>query len=152
MIKGARKQKSGFTLVEVLVVVVIVGVLVAFAVPAYITSKETALNKEAISMLELMFNAEQMLKSETGHYVSCGWGAQPSCKAALNVDVPINSSNWDFTGNNFPGATPPTFYIGAQRKGMNNREWRLWYMNPGKLLQCGWGWPGEHQYCDGVEY
>ena len=52
------RSKKGFTLVEVLIVLVILGVMAGLAIPAYMTSVEKSLKAEALQMLAATRDAE----------------------------------------------------------------------------------------------
>ena len=53
---------KGFTLVELLVVVLIIGVLAAIAVPQYRKALERARGREAMGLVKTMFDAQQYYK------------------------------------------------------------------------------------------
>lgn len=68
MIAKLRRSRKGFTLVELLVVVVVLAVLGAIVVPKFIgagkSSKESALKSD----LQILRNAIQAFYSDTGYY------------------------------------------------------------------------------------
>jgi prepilin-type N-terminal cleavage/methylation domain-containing protein len=64
----ARKT-GGFTLVELMIVVIIVGVLAAVAVPVMSACKEKALHSEPLAVLAAVNSAGQLFFVETG--MSC---------------------------------------------------------------------------------
>ncbi|MBF0386670.1 MAG: prepilin-type N-terminal cleavage/methylation domain-containing protein [Candidatus Omnitrophica bacterium] len=51
--------KQGFTLIEIIVTIVIMGVLVTLAVPRFTSQQERAVFSEGISALQMMFAAQQ---------------------------------------------------------------------------------------------
>jgi type IV pilus assembly protein PilE len=64
-------KSHGFTLVEILVVVAIVAILMAIALPAYNKYVYRGRQIEAKSMLTKLYTAEKLFATETGSYTLC---------------------------------------------------------------------------------
>ena len=83
-----RKKGNGFTLIELLIVMVIIGLLGALVVPKFIgqvgKSKQTA----AKAQIEMLSNALEMYRLDTGKYPPQGEGL----KALINKPGEVN--NW----------------------------------------------------------
>jgi prepilin-type N-terminal cleavage/methylation domain-containing protein len=60
--------KDGFTLVELLTVVLILGILAAFAIPSYTRAVATSQAKEAAALVEAVSRANQMYKVDYKTY------------------------------------------------------------------------------------
>ncbi|MCX5699028.1 MAG: prepilin-type N-terminal cleavage/methylation domain-containing protein [Candidatus Omnitrophica bacterium] len=69
-------KRKGYTLVEILVVVVIIGILVALGLPNYGMIKEKSLNREAKATLALIRAAEKIYRMEQGYYYPAPAGPQ----------------------------------------------------------------------------
>ncbi len=138
------KFLTGFTLIELIVVMVIIAILASLAVPTYTKTAEKTKNKEARTMIQLIYQAERMHRLESGSsggYVSCG--STDNCNNKL--DLSINSQDWDFTAAANPGS-PPTVTITATRQGSDGRTISLSSNNPDNYT-CSSTEPDKH-YCD----
>lgn len=65
-------SKKGFTLVELMVTIVIVGILIASAVPVYHTWRNRAYGSEAVIMLKQLINAEIAYYLEHDEFFQAG--------------------------------------------------------------------------------
>lgn len=63
-----KKNKKGFTLVELMVVVVIIGILVAIAIPVYNSVTNSAKEKTCVANLRTLVEASSMYLAKYGNY------------------------------------------------------------------------------------
>ncbi|MGL5186529.1 MAG: type II secretion system major pseudopilin GspG [Plesiomonas shigelloides] len=71
-----RTPQSGFTLLEVMVVIVILGVLASLVVPNLLGNKERADQQKVVSDLTALENSLDMYKLDNGQYPSTQQGLQ----------------------------------------------------------------------------
>jgi len=96
-----KKHNKGFTLVELLVVLVIIAILGAVATPIYLYNTKRAKASEAIAMMALIRQAERDFKSNHDLYFDVA-------SNAIQNDVPQNApSAAGVVAVADSGATPP---------------------------------------------
>jgi type IV pilus assembly protein PilE len=78
MMKGGR----GVTLIEVMVVVAIVGLLAAIAIPAYNDYVTRSRRSDAFTALETVRSAQEMYRAERGFYAGA-IGSLPGCSSGM---------------------------------------------------------------------
>ncbi|MDD5562063.1 MAG: prepilin-type N-terminal cleavage/methylation domain-containing protein [Candidatus Omnitrophica bacterium] len=123
-------KKRSFTLIELLIVIVIIGVLAALAFPGFSTSKERALDREARSSLGLIQAAEKIYKMESGFYYppSGSTSVVSNINTYLKVSLPSAGISWTYTVNG------PASQSTATRVGSGGRVWTL--TNTGSTPTC----------------
>lgn len=98
-------DERGFTLIELMVVIGILGILMAIAVPTFLRAREPAENKQAESLLRYGITASRVVYSETGTY-----------SGLTNTDLAAaeGSVQWrDGTTNAFTGSREVSVKSGA---------------------------------------
>lgn len=61
-----NRKKRGFTLVEIMIVVLIIGILLAIAVPNFISARQASRVKTVVSNLKQIESAKEQWAMETG--------------------------------------------------------------------------------------
>lgn len=84
-----RRSRSGFTLVEVLVVMIILAILAAVVVPRVVGRTEDARRARAVSDIEALGTALDLFKADVGEYPTTEQGLQ-----ALR-SAPGDVKNWN---------------------------------------------------------
>lgn len=88
MFRDQVRRQRGFTLLELLVVMVILGLLVGYVAPKYFAQVGKSEVKTARAQIEALEKALDMYRLDTGHYPATEQGL-----AALNVK-PQNEPKW----------------------------------------------------------
>ena len=92
-----RKNQGGFTLVELMIVVIIVGILAAVAIPMYQGATERAKASEAVAALGTIRGAMRVYYAEHGTYVNANFIDNAQVTAGNILDV----SDTDLLGRYF---------------------------------------------------
>jgi len=79
-------NRKSFTLLELLLVVGIVGVISAFAIPGYLGVRQRAEGRQASTQVRLIHTAEKIEYLENYLYVACTTTA--ACNTALELGLP----------------------------------------------------------------
>lgn len=114
-------KKEGFTLLEVITVIIIVGILASLGITNYSKTKEYALNKEAITNLKLLQSAEKSYKYEYDDYYPKNGSEANITNINQNLKTMLFSgsdSSWNYTVYN-------TGCVAAQRNIENGTKWWL---------------------------
>lgn len=105
-----RAARSGFTLIEVLIVVIILGILASIAVPQYASSIEKAKTGEAKTNLGSILTGEKLYFLENETYIDL------ADIAAINSNLDVDISGKYFTYA-VSGASTSAFLGTATRSG-----------------------------------
>ena len=150
--RTTRKSTKGFTLIELMIVVAIIGILAAIAIPNFLRFQAKARQSEAKTSLAAIFTAQTAYFAENNNmgrdFDAIGWSPSGEPKYAFAM--------WDDTeGNADPNfvtqaqgvntacgtamAAPPTqvveFTACAAGNVDNDPDFDLWYVNDDKTLE-----------------
>jgi len=88
-------MKKAFTMFEILIVVLIVGIITAIALPNFMRSKESSLGEEANLTLKLIQDAEQFYHIEHDAYINSTNISDINSKLKLYIPT-SESRSWDY--------------------------------------------------------
>lgn len=116
------RDQDGFTLVELLVVVVIVGILAAIAIPVFLGQRQKGYASAAKSDLRNLASFEEIFLSDTGTYgtISAVRAAEPRFLVSPGVTVRVvrydGVNGYCLSASH--SATPVTWYWDSQGGGL----------------------------------
>lgn len=127
----AQKKMRAFTLVEVIVVTIIIGVMAILAMPGFINTRERILDNEAKANLKLIQNAEKIYRLENNTYINCA--NTSTVNTTLKLSLP--TSNWNYK---VVSASATQFTAKGQRTSNNNCKWQINEFNDAATAGCTW--------------
>lgn len=119
-------MKRGFTIIEIMIIVVVISILVGLALPLYNRTMERARDNAATTSLQLIQAAEKIYRLEdpNGNYYGPTTGStDPIGDINTNLRLELNPTDWVYTISNVTTG-PPTFTAQATRQG-GTRTWQI---------------------------
>jgi general secretion pathway protein G len=101
--KGEKMKKKGFTVVELLVVMVIIAFLAGLLLPAIRKSRSKALIDKAKSEMANLASVMTMVKMDTGYYVRLCDLSDANLASSTHTDYPYGRGNLPYS----PRGAPP---------------------------------------------
>jgi len=117
-------RESGFTLTELAVGMLVVGILASVAVPSFLGSRNNAYDKEAQASLTAVLNAASILYANQGDFSdasSAGCGSDASA-TALAADIQKLEPGIDAVGGNSSSTNPQVVSVQAAQTFSSNGE------------------------------
>lgn len=113
---NARKTRRGFTLIEILIVVVILGILAAIVIPQFTNASQEATESAIRSELQSIRGQIELYRVRNAGILPTGWNdllSPPSGQAPYLLKQPTPPNNWTYVfGDNPNTATlTETFYV-----------------------------------------
>ena len=116
------RRKEGFTLVEILIVIVIIGLLAAIAIPQFITYRSQSVDAQLKSDLRNAAVAVESYFTKKSVYPASlaeidGYGFHPTDGVTLTITI-VTPNSYSITAAK-PGGTQPSFTFSSSTGSIN---------------------------------
>ncbi len=121
-----QRKRKGFTLLEVLIVVIIIGVLAAIALPQYTNTIEKAKSAEATSTIGALRSSMERYWYDQGSFGTSYTRATDLDD--LDIDNPNDDTGarYEYSLTDLSDISVKTYTIDAKRDGLNDVYWVKW--------------------------
>jgi type IV pilus assembly protein PilE len=129
------KKEKGLTLIELIIVVAIVGILAAVAIPVYTGYTQRGRRAEAKTALEQLRASQEVFRAENGRYANdatdgnaltvlrANWGGPPATVPSGLYNITMVSDATTFTGTATPtGSQAPDGWLTIDQNGTKVSE------------------------------
>jgi len=118
MSRRFKKGKQGFTLVELIVVVIVIGILATVAVPQYLKATERAKLGKARNAMALIAQGEKLYRADRDTYINVAVDNANTILGAYVELADVDADpDWGYT---VTGAGTGAFLVTASRTGGSN--------------------------------
>ena len=97
--RRANRKRRGFTLIEILIVVVILGILAAIVVPQFTNASQEATASSIRSQLQTLRGQIELYRVRNGGALPPGFGdllSPPAGQAPYLSQEPVPPTNWEY--------------------------------------------------------
>lgn len=124
-----KNNSQGFSLIEVLVVMLIIGILTAVALPQYQKAVEKSRAAEAMILAKAIGVAEQVFYATYSRYTTN--------IDELDLSVPKSTKDWEAILDYAKHASHPIVYVRSANPASYDETWYIYYTLTDNRLWCG---------------
>ena len=99
MFRSINRREKGFTLIELMIVVVIIGILAALAIPRFMRATTKSKQSEARQVLKQIYSMQRAYRQEYNSYWGNGTNASAAAQTGfsrIGVDI-MSTARYSFT-------------------------------------------------------
>jgi type IV pilus assembly protein PilA len=108
-----RREEEGFTLIELMVVVLIIAILLAIAIPTFLSARSRAQDRAAQSNLRNALTAAKSIFTDKQDYADASTSALQSSEPSLTFQATASSKPKEIDVD--PGTSPSNTFIAAAK-------------------------------------